>query len=130
MTFLTTPVVKISRMRKQWIPGPLPSRVGPGDEASSRPFYKYLQPRPSFSSHPSSHKPQPKQAVRGCFKKSFLHFLISYFPFLVSSFLVLVLSSLASRSHALSIPAAWCIAYKPLVLRCRNFCIANQIAGF
>ena len=34
MTFLTTPIVKISRMRKQWIPGPLPSRVGPGDEAS------------------------------------------------------------------------------------------------
>ena len=33
MTFLTTPVIKISRMRKQWIPGPLPSRVGPGDEA-------------------------------------------------------------------------------------------------
>ena len=34
MTFLTTPVVKISRMRKQWIPGPLPSRLGPGDEAT------------------------------------------------------------------------------------------------
>ena len=37
MTFLTTPVVKFSRMRKQWIPGPLPSRVGPGDEASPSP---------------------------------------------------------------------------------------------
>ena len=40
----------------------------------------------------------------------------------------------ASRSHALSIPPrgerAWCIAYKPLVLRCRNSCITNQIAEF
>ena len=33
MTFLTTPVVNFSHMRKLWIPGPLPSQVGPGDEA-------------------------------------------------------------------------------------------------
>ena len=42
--------------------------------------------------------------------------------------------TLASRSHALSIPPrgerAWCIAYKPLVLRCRNSCITNQISEF
>ena len=28
MTYLTTLVVKLLRMRKQWISGPLPSRVG------------------------------------------------------------------------------------------------------
>ena len=39
----------------------------------------------------------------------------------------------ASRSHAFSIRArekAWYTAYKPVVLRCRNSCNTNQIAGF
>ena len=39
---------------------------------------------------------------------------------------------LASRSHGFSIRArekAWYTAYKPVVLRCRNSCNTNQIAG-
>ena len=36
---------------------------------------------------------------------------------------------LLHASHSCTLQA-WCIAYKPLVLRCRNSCIANQIAGF
>ena len=63
-----------------------------------------LRSRPSISNSslvpvsvpiPLVINPSPK----GCFKTLFLHFLISYFPFLVSSFLVSLLPSLDGGSH-------------------------------